>query len=252
MGFIQKKNSVKVDILAIGAHPDDIELSCAGTLLKHIEQGHVVGLVDLTKGELGSRGSAAIRMKEAEAARKMMNAAVRENVGLKDGFFDLEKSVMKLIPYIRRFQPEIVLANAISDRHPDHGRAAELIRRACFLAGLIKIKTTWKNEKKAQAPWRPKQVFHYIQDRYIEPDFVVDISPYMERKIEIVKAYGSQFFNPKLKKYNKEVQTAISGKDFLDNLYAKANIYGRNISVPYAEGFTIDRTLGVDSLFDIR
>lgn len=243
---------MKVDILAIGAHPDDIELSCCGTLLKHIDLGHKVGLLDLTKGELGSRGSAAIRKKEAEAARKMMGAVVRENVGLKDGFFDIEKSIMTLIPYIRKFQPDIVLANAISDRHPDHGRAAELISRACFLAGLQKVKTTYKKEKKAQQHWRPKQVFHYIQDRYLDPDFVVDITPYMERKIEIVKAYGSQFYNPEAKKYSKEAATPISGKDFLDNLYAKANIFGRNISVSYAEGYTLDRTLGVDSLFDIR
>ena len=240
-----------VDILAIGAHPDDIELSCAGTLLKHIDMGHTVGLLDLTKGELGSRGSARIRLKEAEAARKMIDAKVRENVGLKDGFFDMEKSLMKIIPYIRKYQPKIVLANAIQDRHPDHGRAAELVSRACFLSGLKRIKTKWKREKKAQVHWRPKQVFHYVQDRYYEPDFVVDITPYMDRKVKIVQAYGSQFYNPDLKQYNKEDKTPISGKDFLDNLYAKANVCGRNIGVEYAEGFTLDRTLGVESLFDI-
>jgi len=252
VGLIQEKNSMKVDILAIGAHPDDIELSCAGTLLKHIDMGYTVGLVDLTKGELGSRGSAAIRRKEAALAAKMMKANVRQNVGLKDGFFDLESSILKLIPYIRKYQPEIVLGNAISDRHPDHGRAAELINRACFLAGLKKVETHWKKEKKAQLHWRPKQVYHYIQDRYIDPDFVIDITPYMERKIEIVQAYSSQFYNPEAKQYSKEAQTPISGKDFLDNLYSKANIYGRNIGVSYAEGFTLDRTLGVDSLFDLR
>jgi len=242
---------MKLDILAIGAHPDDIELSCSGTLLKHVDLGHKIGLLDLTKGELGSRGSAAIRRKEAALAAKMMQASVRDNVGFKDGFFEIESSIMKLIPYIRKYQPEIVLANAVSDRHPDHGRAAELIRRACFLAGLKKIKTHWKKEKKAQLHWRPKQVFHYIQDRYLEPDFVVDISAYMERKIEVVQAYSSQFYNPQLAKYSKEAQTPISGKDFLDNLYSKANIYGRNIGVSYAEGFTLDRTLGVDNLFDL-
>lgn len=240
-----------VDIMAIGAHPDDIELGCVGTLLKHIDMGHSVGLLDLTKGELGSRGSARIRLKEAEVARKMITAKVRENVGLKDGFFEMEKSLMKIIPYIRKYQPKIVLANAIADRHPDHGRAAELISRACFLSGLKRIKTKWKKEKKAQLHWRPKQVFHYVQDRYYEPDFVIDISPYMERKIEIVQAYGSQFYNPDLKQYSKEDKTPISGKVFLDNLYAKANVCGRNIGVDYAEGFTLDRTLGVDNLFDI-
>ncbi len=242
---------MKIDILAIGAHPDDIELSCVGTLLKHIDMGHKVGLLDLTKGELGSRGSGALRLKEAEAARKLIKAKTRENVGLKDGFFDLEKSIMKLIPYIRKYQPEIVLANAISDRHPDHGRAAELIRRACFLSGLKKIKTTAKGSKKAQKHWRPKHVFHYIQDRYSKPDFVIDITPYMERKIEIIQAYGSQFYNPKEAKYKNEAQTPISGKLFLDNQYAKASVYGRNIGVEYAEGYHYDRALGIKSLFDI-
>ena len=240
---------MKVDILAIGAHPDDIELACSGTLLKHIEMGHTVGLLDLTKGELGSRGSAAIRKKEATLAAKMMGATARENVGLKDGFFDLEKSIMKLIPYIRKYQPEIVLANAVSDRHPDHGRAAELIARACFLSGLLKIKT--KLGKKPQKHWRPKQVFHYTQDRYIEPDFVVDITPYMDRKIELIQAYGSQFYNPTSKKYKNAAKTPISGKDFFDNLYAKANVHGRNIGVPYAEGFTAATAIGVNSLFDL-
>lgn len=241
---------MKLDILAIGAHPDDIELACSGTLLKHIDEGRSVGLLDLTKGELGSRGSARIRKKEAEAARKMMGAKVRENVGLKDGFFDLEKSIMKLIPYIRKYQPEIVLANAISDRHPDHGRAAELISRACFLSGLLKIKT--KEGRKVQQHWRPKKVYHYIQDRFIHPDFVVDITPYMDRKIELIKAYGSQFYNPSEKKYRKEAQTPISGKDFFDSHYAKANIFGRNIGVSYAEGFTSDTAIGVSSLFDLQ
>jgi len=243
---------MKVDILAIGAHPDDIELACSGTLLKHIEMGHTVGLLDLTKGELGSRGSAAIRKKEATLAAKMMGAVARENVGLKDGFFDLEQSIMKLIPYIRKYQPDIVLANAIADRHPDHGRAAEMIARACYLSGLLKIRTFWKNGKKAQQHWRPKQVYHYIQDRYIEPDFVVDITPYMEHKIELIQAYGSQFYNPKSKKYKNEAQTPISGKDFFDNLYAKANVFGRNIGVPYAEGYTSETAMGVKSLFDFE
>jgi bacillithiol biosynthesis deacetylase BshB1 len=198
---------------------------------------------------LGSRGSAGIRKKEATLAAKMMGAKVRENVGLKDGFFDLEKSIMKIIPYIRKYQPDIVLANAISDRHPDHGRAAELISRACYLSGLLKIKT--KIGKKAQQHWRPKQVFHYIQDRYIEPEFVVDITPYMDRKIELIKAYDSQFYNPKSIKYKNEAKTPISGKDFFDNLYSKANVFGRNIGVHYAEGFTAATAVGVNSLFDL-
>jgi len=240
---------MKVDILAIGAHPDDIELACSGTLLKHIEMGYKVGLLDLTKGELGSRGSAAIRKRESSKACKLMGAAFRENVGLKDGFFDMEKSIMKLIPYIRKHQPDIVLANAITDRHPDHGRAAELTARACYLSGLLKIKT--KLGKKSQKHWRPKQVFHYTQDRYINPDFVVDITPYMERKIKLVLAYGSQFYNPDAKQYKNEAQTPISGKDFFDNLYAKANVFGRIIGVPYAEGFTSATAVGVKSLFDL-
>ena len=242
---------MKLDILAIGAHPDDIELGCGGTLLKHIAMGKTVGLLDLTKGELGSRGSVAIRKKEAEQARKMMKAKVRENVGLKDGFFDLEKSIMKIIPFIRKYQPDVVLANAISDRHPDHGRGAQVASRACYLSGLKMIKTHWKKEKKAQAHWRPKQVFHYVQDRYIDPDFVIDISPYMDAKIEVVQAYGSQFFNPKDKRYKKEAETPISSMDFINSLYAKAGVYGRDVGVSYAEGFTMDRVPCITSLFDI-
>jgi bacillithiol biosynthesis deacetylase BshB1 len=236
----------KVDILAIGAHPDDVELSAAGTILKHINAGKRVAIVDLTQGELGSRGSIETRYNEAAKAANILGLSHRINLKLADGFFDIDKnSLLKLVIQIRRFQPEIVLSNAPSDRHPDHGRAADFIRRACFLSGLIKIDTQLAGE--TQKPWRPKNLFQYIQDRYIQPDFVVDISPYFDQKIKAIQAYVTQFYTPT----SKEVNTPISGKDFLDFLEGRMREMGRNIGVEFAEGFCSERIIGVNLLDDL-
>lgn len=237
---------MKVDILAIGVHPDDLELSCCGTLLHHIAEGKTVGLLDLTCGELGTRGTAEIRLEEAEAASQMIGALVRGNLEMRDGFFQhTEENLRKIIEILRLMRPEIVLANAISDRHPDHGRAAKLTADACFYAGLRRIETEWEGE--AQEAWRPKAVYHYIQDHNLTPDFVVDITPYMDRKMEIVQAYKSQFYDPS----SKEPVTPISGKNFLDFIRSKNAMYGRSAGFTYAEGFTVARTMGVRNLFDL-
>ncbi len=237
---------MKLDILAIGVHPDDVELSCSGTLLHHIAMGKKIGLLDLTRGELGTRGSAAIRDKEAAAAAKLMGALVRDNLKMADGFFEYSKTnVLKVVKIIRRYQPEIVLANAIDDRHPDHGRAAKLTADACFLSGLLKIKTT--DKRKQQKHWRPKAVYHYVQDYHLQPDFVVDISPYIEKKMELIMAYGSQFYNPK----SKEPASPISSKAFLDSIKGKNAVFGRSLQVAYGEGFNCARPVGVTNLFDL-
>ncbi len=242
---------MKLDILAIGVHPDDVELSCSGTLLRQIDLGNTVGLLDLTKGELGTRGSAKIRTREADDAAKLMGAKVRVQLDLEDGFFTHNDFNLKeIIRVIRRLQPEIVLANAIDDRHPDHGRAAKLTADACFLSGLIKIETFdgIGHEKVKQAAWRPKFVYHYIQDRSLKPDFLIDISVYMARKIELILTYKSQFFNPE----SNEPETPISGESFLNALRSKDAVYGRHIGANYAEGFTSAKFIGVDNLFDLR
>lgn len=237
----------KLDILAIGVHPDDIELACSGTLLKSIAAGKKVGLLDLTRGELGSRGSAELRDKEAANASKLMGAVVRENCRMKDGFFQhTEANLLKIIEVLRAWQPDIVLANAISDRHPDHGRAAKLIADACFLSGLLRIETTRNGQN--QEKWRPAAVYHYIQDYHIKPDFVIDISDFIEKKMELILTFKSQFYNPD----SKEAETPISGKAFLDFLYARATDFGRPAGIKYAEGFTVTRTPAVDQIFDLR
>ncbi len=238
---------MKLDILAIGVHPDDVELSCAGTLLKHIAAKKKVGILDLTKGELGTRGSAEIRTKEAKRAAKILGVSVREQLDLADGFFANDKeSQLKIIGIIRKYQPEIVLCNAISDRHPDHGRSAKLAADACFYSGLTKIDT--KQGKKSQQAWRPKAVYHYIQDNFIKPDLVIDITKFVDKKMEAIHAYESQFYNPD----SKEPSTAISGPEFLELVKAKHLIFGRYINVLYAEGFTVDRPVGVKSLLDLK
>lgn len=242
---------MKVDILAIGVHPDDVELSCSGTLLRHIDQGKTVGLLDLTRGELGTRGNAEIRRQESLEAARLMGAVFRENLGLPDGFFEHNKeSLIAIARVIREHQPEIVLANALSDRHPDHGRAARLAADACFFAGLSKIET-FDAEGKPHERWRPKAVYHYIQDHNLPADFVVDISPYMERKIELVLTFRSQFFLPEAGEYQDELSTPISGKDFIDFLRAKGRTYGRDAGFEYAECFNAARTIGVNNLFDL-
>lgn len=237
---------MKIDILAIGVHPDDVELSCSGTVLKHIAEGKKVGILDLTLGELGTRGNAKIRTQEAMKAAKIMGVAFRDQMKLADGFFaNDEKTQKKIIEKIRQYKPEIVLCNAISDRHPDHGRAAKLVADACFYSGLIKIATNHKGKK--QEAWRPKAVYHYIQDNFIHPDFVIDITDFMEKKMEAIMAYSSQFYNPK----SKEPVTPISTPEFLEAIKAKNIIWGRSIGVRYAEGYTVNRYPGVNSLFDL-
>lgn len=237
---------MKLDILAIGVHPDDVELGCAGTLMKHVDQGCTVGICDLTMGQLGTRGTPELRLEEAERGRKIIGAVVRENMGMEDGWFvHDEQHIRAIIRVIRKYRPEIVLANAVEDRHPDHGRAAKLISDACFYAGLRKIEV--EEGGTSLEAWRPKSVYHYIQDRNLKADFVVDISEYMERKIESILAYSSQFYNP-----NQEgPETPISGKEFLDAQRAKQRLYGRPIGAEYAEGFTVARYIGVNNLFDL-
>lgn len=239
----------KVDILAIGVHPDDVELSCSGTLLRHAAQGKTFGLLDLTRGELGTRGTPEIRDQEGAAAAKILGAEFRWNVGLADGFFTHNPdSLRRIIHYIRACQPEIVLANAHSDRHPDHGRAAKLTADACYYSGLGKI-VTENPDGTVQDKWRPRAVYHYIQDHNLEPDFVVDISDYFDHKMEAVLAYRSQFFLPEAEEYAAEAQTPISGKQFRDFLRAKAAAYGRAAGFDLAEGFNVNRTIGVQDLF---
>ncbi len=238
---------MKVDILAIGVHPDDVELSCAGTILKHIALKKKVGMLDLTKGELGTRGSAELRTKEAKKAAKILGVSFREQLDMADGFFaNDEKHQLQIIEVIRKYQPEIILCNAVSDRHPDHARAAKLVADACFYSGLVKIET--KQGKKSQEAWRPKAVYHYIQDNFIQPDFVIDITKHMDKKMEAIHAFESQFYNPN----SKEPATAISSPEFMEAVKAKSSIFGRSIGVRYAEGFTVSRTIGVNSLFNLK
>ena len=242
---------MKVDILAIGVHPDDVELSASGTLLKHIDLGKTVGLLDLTRGELGTRGNAAIREREATAASVKMGALFRKNLGMADGFFTHSKeNILRIIQIVRWCQPEIVLANALEDRHPDHGRAAKLSAEACYLSGLVKIQTQDDNGVN-QPKWRPKAVYHYIQDRNLIPDFVVDVSPYFEKKMELILTFRSQFYLPENEEYKEELNTPISGKDFMDFMRAKGRSFGRSINAEYAEGFNKSRVFGVSNLFDL-
>jgi N-acetylglucosamine malate deacetylase 1 len=237
---------MKVDILAFAAHPDDIELSASGTLMQQIALGKTVAIVDLTQGELGSRGTIETRYSEAAEASKIMGISARNNLKLADGFFEQnEQSLQLIIEQIRHFQPEIVLANAIEDRHPDHGKAAKLVSEACFLAGLTKIETTYQGEN--QAAHRPKAVYHYIQDHFIKPDFVVDVTPFVERKIEAIKAFKTQFFDPN----SSEPKTPISGEEFFDFIKGRMLQFGRSIGVKYAEGFTVERPIGVKNLVDL-
>lgn len=233
-----------VDILAIGVHPDDIELSCAGTLLSHLEMGYTVGLLDLTRGELGTRGNAIIRKNEATQAALKMGADFRIQLDLKDGFFGhTEQELIDIIKVIRRAKPRLVLANALSDRHPDHGRAAKLSSDACFYAGLSKIITTDENGQK-QERWRPQMLLHYVQDHHLTPDFVVDISHYLEKKIELIQCFDSQFF----KESSTEPTTPISGEDFFEFIRAKAKVYGRPCGYEYAEAFQINQYPGVKDI----
>ncbi|MEY5069411.1 MAG: hypothetical protein RLZ47_1273 [Bacteroidota bacterium] len=237
---------MKLDLLVFAAHPDDAELACSGTILKYTSEGKKVGVVDLTQGELGTRGNAQLRGQEAAASAEILGLAIRENLGLRDGFFlNDEINRLKVIEAIRKYQPEIVLANAYSDRHPDHGRASELINDAVFLSGLTKIETQLDGQ--GQKPWRPRLLLHYIQDRYIQPDILIDITPYWEQKLASIRAFRSQFFDPK----STEPDTYISSPDFLNALEARCREFGKSIQATYAEGFTSKKLLGVKSLFDL-
>ena len=236
--------STKLDILAFGVHPDDVELGCAGTILSAIADGKKAGIVDLTQGELGTRGSAEMRAAEALAAAKMLGVEVRENLKMADGFFmNDEANKRKVITAIRKYQPEIIFCNAPDDRHPDHGRSSALVTDAAFLAGLIKIKTLENGTE--QAPWRPAYVFYYIQDKFIQPSFVIDISKYMQKKLETISCYQSQFHNSH---YNSnEPDTYISSPQFFDGIKARALMLGKRIGVDYAEGFISKKTLGFNN-----
>lgn len=230
---------MKCDILAIGAHPDDVELGCGGTIFKLISEGMKIGIIDLTEGELGTRGTKETRALEAKEAAKIMGISFRENLKLKDGFLtNSEAYQLKIVEKIRKYKPEIVLANAIDDRHPDHAKAAKLISDACFLAGLRKIETSDENGNSQEA-WRPKQIFHYIQWKNIEPDFVMDITDFLDQKIEACLAYKTQFYNPD----SDEPVTPIATKDFLESLTYRAQDLGRLSGVQYAEGFTTEKLL---------
>lgn len=238
---------MKLDILAFAAHPDDIEISASGTLMKHIQNGKTVGIVDLTQGELGTRGTIETRYAEAAEASRLMGIHYRTNLKMADGFFeDNAENRLTIIREIRRCKPEIVLANAISDRHPDHGKASKLVSEACFFAGLPKIQTEMDGVQ--QQAYRPKAVYHYIQDKYIDPDFVVDVTPFAERKIEVLKAFRTQFYNPD----SAEPKTPISGQEFFDFIKGRMSNYGRPIGVEYAEGFTVERFIGVEDLLTLK
>ena len=236
---------MKLDLLAIAVHPDDVELGCAGVLMMEKLNGKKTGVVDLTYGELGTRGSVEIRKEEAAKAAKIMQLDIRENLGMAEGFFKNDEAHQRrLIQAIRKYRPEIVLANALDDRHPDHGRAGHLIKDACFLSGLRKIETK-DDDGNVQPHWRPKYVFHYIQDRYYNPDFIYDISPVFERKIDSIKAYASQFYSEAYT--NDEPQTYISSPEFLNAIIGRQAMFGKMIGVPYAEGFTTEKVAGISS-----
>lgn len=237
---------MKLDILVFAVHPDDAELGCSGTILKHIAEGKKVGIVDFTRGELGTRGSAEIRDQEAADSAKVLGLHARENLRFRDGFFSNDEAhQLEIIRMIRKYRPEIVLANALDDRHPDHGRAGDLANDACFLSGLARISTQLDGNE--QEAWRPALMLQYIQDRYIRPDIIIDITPYMETKIASIKAFKTQFFNPD----EGGPETYISSPDFFESVIGRAREFGKSIGTTYAEGFTSRKLLGVDNLFNL-
>ena len=238
---------MKLDILAFGAHPDDVELGCGATIAKEISLGKKVGIIDLTRGELGTRGSAEIRDQEAAAAAKILGVSARENLAFRDGFFtNDEKHQLEIIKMIRKYQPEIVLCNAIDDRHIDHGKGSKLVSDACFLSGLRRIETSLDGIN--QEAWRPKLVYHYIQWKNIEPDFVVDVSDFMQQKIDAVMAYSSQFYDPN----SNEPVSPIATKNFTESIEYRAKDLGRLVFADYAEGFTVERYVAVNSLSNLQ
>ena len=234
---------MQLDILAFAAHPDDVELAACGTLIKHIQQGKKVGIVDLTRGELGTRGSAELRDEEAKKSGEIMGLTARHNLQLADGLFEInESSLRKVVEMIRVYQPKVVICNSVSDRHPDHGRGGDLVVRACFLAGLIKFESNWNGQN--QTPHRPSNIYRYIQDRWLTPDFVVDITDQMETKMECIMAFSSQFHSSE----SKEPQTPISSPEFLEFLNGRAAQFGRIINTKYGEGFNVERPIGVEDI----
>ncbi len=238
---------MKLDILAFGVHPDDVELGCSGTLMAALAEGKKAGIVDLTRGELGTRGTAETRKQEAAVAAGIMGIRLRENLGMADGFFQNDEAHQrKIIAVIRQYRPEIILANAPEDRHPDHGRSAKLVADAAFLSGLRKIETL-DADGQPQEAWRPNYVFHYIQDRFIQPSFVIDISGFMDKKIDSILAYKTQFNSPG----TDEPQTYISSPQFLETVKARAMMLGKRIGVAYAEGYISEKVLGLRSFDSI-
>lgn len=247
--YLELELKMKLDILVFGSHPDDAELGAGATIAKEIANGKKVGIIDLTRGELGTRGSAEIRDEEAARSAKLLGVSVRENLGFADGFFVNDKQhQLEVIRMLRKYRPDTVLCNAIEDRHIDHGKGSKLVRDACFLSGLIKIETKLDATDEVQPPWRPKVVYHYIQWKNLKPDFVVDVTGYIEKKTEAILAYSSQFHNPK----SKEPETPISSKNFLDSVKYRARDLGRLVGVEYGEGFTVERLVAVDNLGDLK
>nr|WP_068892725.1 bacillithiol biosynthesis deacetylase BshB1 [Pedobacter panaciterrae] len=237
---------MKLDLLVLAVHPDDAELGCSGTIAKHIALGKRVGIIDFTRGELGTRGTAETRDEEAAESAKVLGIHARENLRFRDGFFkNDEEHQLEVVKMIRKYQPEIILTNALHDRHPDHGRAGDLANDACFLSGLPKITTEFNGVE--QQAWRPRLQLQFIQDRYIKPDIIIDITPYIETKLASIKAFKTQFYNPELDEPN----TYISSPDFFESVIGRAREFGKSIGTTYAEGFTCRKLLGVNSLFDL-
>jgi len=238
---------MKLDILVLAAHPDDAEISCGGTVARQISFGHKVGVIDLTRGELGTRGTAMIRDEEAALSSKILGLSIRESLRLRDGFFEnSERDQLKVIEAIRKYRPELILTNAIHDRHPDHGRASDLVYQSCFLSGLSKVETL--ENGKPQPSWRPKAVYHFIQSQYIKPDFVVDVSEFWEKKLEALRAFKSQFYDPQ----SKEPETFISNPGFMKLIEARGHEMGYAIGAKYGEGFTVRNWIGIDNLFHLK
>lgn len=239
--------NMKLDILVLAAHPDDAELGAGGTIAKHVAKGYKVGIIDFTQGELGTRGTVATRQAEAIESARILGLSIRENLNFKDGFFlNNEEHQLEIARIIRKYKPEIVLANAIQDRHPDHGKGADLAFSACFLAGLPKIKTFENGIE--QVAWRPKNLYHYIQSQLIQPDFIIDISDFWETKMNSVRAFKTQFYDPN----SSEPETFISNPGFMKLLESRAQEFGYSIGAKYGEGFTIRKAIGVNSLFDLK
>jgi len=238
---------MKLDILAFAAHPDDVEMSCGATIAKYTSQGKKVGIVDFTQGQMGTRGTPELRLKEAEKSAEILNLAVRENLGFEDIYF--QNDIMhqtKVVEKIRKYKPDIILANAPKDRHPDHGKAAEVVKAAVFLSGLVKLETS--DDELLQEPWRPRSVYHYIQSNMLKPDFVEDVSGFWDQRNESIRAFASQFHDPN----SSEPETFISSPEFMLMLDARGKMLGQSIGAKYGEGFIANRNLGVTDMFSLR